>query len=431
MRGLVARVALIFILSMFSVLLIATAVTWFVLSRSDADRTAIPMARHIAVTTDLLLRDPPPERREPHGFFPRYIPPGEIVAAPPEGAIDEDATAVLQAALTREGEARHVRVIDIGEGEPVAALALEDGQWMLFSYPEPLAPPSEVIVAAAAWLALVVIGIVSVALYMARRATRPFAILEQAVRSVGPDGVLPHTPESGPGEVRRTAAALNALSDRLRAAMESRMRLVAAAGHDFRTPMTRMRLRAEFLPEDERQRWLADLDELGAIADSAIKLVQEEGAGDDRKPIALDTLVRETVEELQAAGLPVELGHLDSASVMAGPLALRRALRNLVTNAATHGGGARVRLEVDPDAIRIVIKDDGPGIPEGLISQVFEPFFRANPARTQTVRGAGLGLAIAREIVERFGGTIEIRNRPEGGLEQVVRLRPAPAATTS
>ena len=138
--------------------------------------------------------------------------------------------------------------------------------------------------------------------------------------------------------------------------------------------------------------------------------------------------MRETVEELQAAQLPVVLGPLDSASVTAGPLALRRALRNLITNAATHGGGATVTLESRPDDTRIVIEDDGPGIPEALLSQVFEPFFRASPARTQTVKGAGLGLAIAREIIERFGGTIEIRNRPEGGLEQVVRLKTVAAS---
>ena len=204
------------------------------------------------------------------------------------------------------------------------------------------------------------------------------------------------------------------------------MRLVAAAGHDFRTPMTRMRLRAEFLPAEDQDAWLADLDELDAIADSAIKLVQEEGTGDDRKPLMLEQLVRETVAELQVAHLPVTLGRLDSVSVMAGPLALRRALRNLITNAATHGGGARVTLERLPEHTRIVIVDDGPGIPAAMLSQVFEPFFRANPARTQSIKGAGLGLAIAREIIERFGGTIEIRNRPEGGLEQVVRLKTAP-----
>lgn len=424
MRGLVARVALIFILSMFSVLLIATGVTWFVLDRGNADRAAAPMARHIASTSDMLLGGPPPRRES----FPPRIPPGEIVAQRPAGSIQEEPTRALQAALAREGKTGMVNVIDTGAGEPVAALALDDGRWMLFSYPKPMGPPRELILAAAAWLTLFVIGIVLVALVMAYRVTRPFVMLDEAVRSVGPDGVLPHIPETGFGEARRTATALNALSDRLRAAMESRMRLVAAAGHDFRTPMTRMRLRAEFMSDDERERWLADLDELDAIADSAIRLVQEEGAGEDRKPLRLDALLRETVEELQLAQLPVALGLLDPASVVAGPLALRRALRNLITNAATHGGGARVRLEAPAAEVRIVIDDDGPGIPEAALSQVFEPFFRANPARTQTIKGAGLGLAIAREIVERFGGSIAIRNRPEGGLEQVVRLKPASAA---
>lgn len=424
MRGLVARIALIFFLSMCSVLVIATAVTSFVLDRGETDRAAVPMARHIATTSGMLLGEAP-ARRPP---FPRRIPPGEIVEALPQGKVQDDASRTLQAALAREGETRAVSVIDTGASEPVAALALADGRWMLFSYPKPMGPPPELAIAAAAWLTLFVIGIVIVALIMAYRVTRPFVMLDEAVRSVGPDGVLPHTPEVGSGEARRTAVALNALSDRLRAAMESRMRLVAAAGHDFRTPMTRMRLRAEFLPDEERERWLADLDELDAIADSAIKLVQEEGTGDDRKPLLLEQLVRETVAELQVAQLPVTLGPLDSASVMAGPLALRRALRNLITNAATHGGGARVKLEKLPDDTRIVIEDDGPGIPEAMLSQVFEPFFRANPARTQAIKGAGLGLAIAREIIERFGGTIEIRNRPEGGLEQVVRLKAVPAA---
>lgn len=433
MRGLVARIALIFVLSMCTVVVIATAVTWFVLSRSDTDRAAVPMARHIASTSDMLLGKPPQEppggkakpRREP---FQRRIPPGEIVDALPEGEVQQDSSRALQAALAKEGETRLVSVIDTGSSEPVAALTLDDGRWMLFSYPKPMGPPPELMAAAAAWLTLFVVGIVIVALIMAYRVTRPFVMLDEAVRSVGPDGVLPHTPEVGSGEARRTAAALNALSDRLRAAMESRMRLVAAAGHDFRTPMTRMRLRVEFLPDEERERWLADLDELDAIADSAIKLVQEEGTGEDRSPLVLEQLVRETVEELQVAQLPVTLGTLESASVMAGPLALRRALRNLITNAATHGGGARVRLEKLTEDTRIVIEDDGPGIPDAMLSQVFEPFFRASPARTQAIKGAGLGLAIAREIIERFGGTIEIRNRPEGGLEQVVRLKAVAAA---
>ena len=115
MRGLVARIALIFILSMFSVLLIATAVTWFVLSRGDSERAAAPMARHIASTSDMLLGKPPQEKVK-RGFFPRRIPPGEIVTSLPEGQVQQDPSRALQGALAREGETRPVSVIDTGSG---------------------------------------------------------------------------------------------------------------------------------------------------------------------------------------------------------------------------------------------------------------------------------------------------------------------------
>lgn len=408
------KIALIFVVSIFAVVLVATLATSVVLNSSDLNRLIGPLARNMVLASDVVAPPPadPTRRRR-----------GEIVATLPEGTMLPDLTAALQTALRREERDNLVQVLENTSGEPVAGMQLPDGRWMMFPFPRPLPISSQLWLALAAWLGLVVAGVTGVALVMAHRVTRPFAILEAAVASVGPDGVLPVTPEVGTGEARQTARALNRLRDRLRTAMDSRMRLVAAAGHDLRTPMTRMRLRAEFLSEEERAGWLADLDELDAIADSAIRLVREEGAGEDSGPVALDSLVKETVSELSGARLPVVLTEVEPATVTAGPLALKRALRNLVTNAATHGGGARVALSVHGDNAELAIDDDGPGIPEALIPQVFEPFFRANPARTQTTKGAGLGLAIAREIIERFGGTIEIANRPEGGLRQVVRLR--------
>jgi signal transduction histidine kinase len=443
MRGLGAKIALILIASIVAVVLVATLATALVLNTGEFDRLMSPMARHIVMTTDILL-DPatPGARRSPPkvGDGPGSIPPSgkrpwdlvgrareEIVTQLPAGTVKPELSAALQKALAREGEDNSVQVIDPGQGDPIAALKLDDGRWILYPFPKPLPLPPQLWWGLGAWLCLMVIGVVAVALVMAHRVTRPFVILENAIASVGSDGILPHTPEVGSGEARQTAAALNALSDRLKAAMESRMRLVAAAGHDLRTPMTRMRLRAEFLSDEERASWLTDLDELDAIADSAIHLVKEEGAGEDRGPVALDVLVRETAAELAGAKLPVVLQQVVPATVTAGPLALKRALRNLVTNAATHGGGARVSLGIEGEEARIAIEDDGPGIPEALIPQVFEPFFRANPGRTQTIKGAGLGLAIAREIIERFGGTIEIRNRPEGGLLQLITLKVTPA----
>jgi signal transduction histidine kinase len=432
MHGLRVKLALIFVGSVLAVVLVATAVTALMLSIGDTDRLMGPMARHMAIANDIIaagpdggareLRQPPDKPRFKPSFKPPFGP-DRVVEALPEGVARPELAAALQRALSREGEVGPVEVIERGGGERIAAQRLADGRYMLFPFPRPQGPPPELWLALLAWLALVVIGVLGAAVALAWRATQPFAVLERAIGSVGTDGVLPHVPETGGSEARQTAVALNALSDRLKAAMESRMRLVAAAGHDLRTPMTRMRLRAEFLPEEDRASWLNDLDELDAIADSAIRLVQEEGAGEDRRPVELDRLVRETATELAAAGLPVTLGETVPAVVTAGPLALRRALRNLITNGATHGGGAAVRLQIEGDEAMVIIEDDGPGIPDELIPQAFEPFFRVNPGRLQITKGAGLGLAIAREIIERFAGSIAISNRPEGGLRQVVRLR--------
>ncbi|MEM8744964.1 MAG: ATP-binding protein [Pseudomonadota bacterium] len=273
------------------------------------------------------------------------------------------------------------------------------------------------------WLFLITIGATVVAVFASNRIVRPLAFLENAVDSVGPDGVMPELSEKGPAEVRATARALNSLSARLKRAMESRMRLVAAAGHDMRTPITRMRLRAEFVPDDEeRQKWLNDLDELERIADSAILLVREETAAEAPERIRLDDLVASICRELKEQEFDVTLTDARPATVRAGRLKLSRALRNLIINAATHGVRARVSVSGDGTTARVSIEDDGPGIPEAVLGQVFEPFFRADPARRQNVPGAGLGLTIAHEIVTRAGGSIQIVNRPGGGLLQTVCL---------
>lgn len=201
------------------------------------------------------------------------------------------------------------------------------------------------------------------------------------------------------------------------------MRLVAAAGHDLRTPITRMRLRAEFVEDDEeRARWLTDLDELERIADSAILLVREESGKAPPELIQLDELVGSIGAELRDQNLDVTQTTVEPVKVRASPLTLNRALRNLIINAATHGVRARVEVGGADGTARIVIEDDGPGIPPDLLGQVFEPFFRADPARRQDIRGAGLGLTIAREIIQRAGGTISISNGASGGLRQIVEL---------
>lgn len=190
-------------------------------------------------------------------------------------------------------------------------------------------------------MGLITLGAALVSVLAATRITGPLRLLEGAADRIGMDGLLAPIPETSLPETRATARALNRLSSRLRVAMESRMRLIAAAGHDLRTPMTRMRLRAEFIEdEDEREKWLADLAELDSIADSAIRLVREEAQEQDEavSELRLDRLLDDIAGELAALGYAVSRGDLPALSMRAAPLALKRALRNLIINAATHGG---------------------------------------------------------------------------------------------
>ena len=351
---------------------------------------------------------------------------GDIALAtePAPGHVWERATEDLRTRLQQQGLNLPVVISRQGWNALLkVSIPIEDRGWLVMPISD-LPPRGVPWWGLGKWLLLITVGATAIAVFVANRMVRPLVLLESAVESVGPDAMLPELPERGPAEVRATAKALNTLSARLKRAMESRMRLVAAAGHDLRTPITRMRLRAEFVAdEEERGKWLTDLDELERIADSAILLVREETGHVSPEVIRLDELVAAIAAELREQHLDVTETAAEPVSVHASKLKLNRALRNLMINAATHGVRARVKVDAPGDDIaRIVIEDDGPGIPAGLLDQVFEPFFRADPARRQDIPGAGLGLTIAREIVQRAGGTITIANRPEGGLVQIVEL---------
>jgi signal transduction histidine kinase len=306
---------------------------------------------------------------------------------------------------------------------------MTDGRWLQVPMPD-FGPPPDGWRILVGWLSLIVAGSVLVSIFAASKIIKPLRLLEHALGEVRPDGTLPHVPETGPGEIRVTAQALNRLSARVKTATESRMRLVAAAGHDLRTPMTRMRLRAEFLPDEtERMKWLSDLEELDQIADSAIGLVREEVSRDGRQSVRLDRIVADIAHELAAIGMSVSCGPVQPVTIQAGPLALTRALRNLLINGATHGETAIVTVaHADGEGI-VSIRDTGPGIPEERLSQVFEPFFRIDLARQKSFPGAGLGLAIAKEIISRFEGTIAVHNRSTGGLEQVITFKAIESAS--
>nr|WP_246753821.1 ATP-binding protein [Jiella flava] len=401
------------LVSVLGVVAVAALVSITVLDTPDRDSFRMTFAEEVRIVTAVLKFDP--------AAAERY---NIKIAGTPErepGIFVHDSRGIRDA-LAARGIDQDVRIVgDPNSRTRQLAFEIRPGRWAYLPYPG--FPPRN-LPGFVTYLAVLALGAAAVSIFAATKMTRPLVILNEAVSTVGPDGLPAHIPEDGPAEVRVTASALNRLTARVRTAIESRMRLVAAAGHDLRTPMTRMRLRAEFLPDDERETWLKDLDELDRIADSAIRLVREEVEPSSQEATRLDLLMTEIVEELGEIGHPVGVSAaaFPAVSVLARPLALKRALRNLVENAAVHGGGARVTLARVMDSAELIITDNGPGIPEALIERAFEPFFRVDPGRRKLKPGAGLGMAIAKEIVTQTGGTIAITNRPEGGLEQVIRL---------
>jgi len=434
-RTLRAKLTALIAAAILLVVVLATAVSFLLIGRPPRPDDEAVTAVQLSLVLDLLKT----AGGSSHVASPL------LSAAPPDGMVEPTASRRLTEALAHLGsaaasQAGAVSVIllppapgpqpteqaDQGEGggeRRFAVMRMPDGRWLVFPLAGLFMPPPSFPLGLVAWLLLVGFGVTGVVVIAVGRLMRPLAIIQEAVEGVGPDGELPALEERGPSEVRAAARTINTLSARLKIAMESRMRIVAAAAHDLRTPLTRLRLRAEFIEdEEEREQWFSDLAELDRIADSAIRLVREEANDTPEEVVALDELLKSVVAETTQSGLSAHLRDAVPVLVRGRPLSLKRALRNLIVNAATHGGGARVKLwEQDGRAV-LLIEDDGPGIPEHLMARVFEPFFRTDPARQVTIPGAGLGLAISHEIIQRHGGSLVLSNRAGGGLAQQVSL---------
>jgi signal transduction histidine kinase len=409
MNSLRARIVLTLFLSIICVVVMATA-TLFLARQGHAQKEQRDYAQ--LVSEAILLIAPLFGGDEKDRL-------SHLGSSPAPGRPRPDLTNLLQSELRSVGSDLAVVVTQPTESvHPFVSIKLKSG-WLPLPVPE--RRRSEFLFVLAGWFLLVALGTVSVALWFAHRITRHLAVLERVAATIDADGVLPQLPESGPAELRATARALNTMTARLKNAVESRMRLVAAAGHDLRTPLTRMRLRAEFLDEEDKSMWLSDLEELDRIADSAIQLVREETQRERSQLLRVDEIISDICRDLASMQASVTILKTEAVTISSAPLALTRAVRNLVINAATHGGGAFVTVGLENNSTALItIDDEGPGIPDYCMSRVFEPFFRTDPARRKYAAGAGLGLAIAKEIVERHGGKLTLQNRSPKGLRQEI-----------
>ena len=299
---------------------------------------------------------------------------------------------------------------------------LTNGEWVQLGFQEPqrlpLWPKRLVINILVLAAALVLLSLVAV-----RWVTRPLAELASAAEQLGRDINRPPLPESGPQEVRRAARAFNAMQERLSRYINSRAAILAAMSHDLKTPITRLRLRAELLePPEAREKFVRDLGEMEVMVNSTLGYMR---GLDDREPLrAVD--VRALAEALQ--GDAAELGASfrvegqPLAPLLGKPQGLKRCLQNLLDNALRYGRDVELAIQDSTDRLTVYVRDRGPGIPEDQLERVFEPFYRVETSRNAGTGGTGLGLSIARNLAQSMGGELALHNRPGGGLEAVLVL---------
>jgi len=316
----------------------------------------------------------------------------------------------------------------MGRGPGAAAaivrteVQLRDGAWARFDTELPAAPQ------ALPWrlaltLAVLLASVLALSFVAVRWVVRPLQQLTQAAQALGHDLKRPPLPEDGPREVQQAARAFNTMQQRLAAFIDERTRMLTALSHDLKTPLTRMRLRADLLDDDEqRLRFEADLMEMEAMVTQTLEFMRGLGGNEPRQPVDMMALLAALQADNQAMGRSVVVEGRATRHCVGVASLLKRALSNLVDNAVLYGGRATVRVEESPAWLVLRIQDDGPGIPEAELERVFEPFHRLEASRSRATGGTGLGLGIARNIARTHGGDVVLRNRPEGGIEARLSL---------
>lgn len=340
---------------------------------------------------------------------------------PAASPMDQAWTDLSSAAWPLSRPARFVALDDInGMG---LAVELEGGAWLNTPLSKPIANSIWTRESAIS-LAITALVLSTIGIFAARRIARPIRRLAIAAEALGRGEAIPPLPAEGPDDMRQMTEAFNLMQSRLQCFVDDRTRMLAAIGHDLRTPITSLRLRAEFVTDPELQeRMLATLDEMQTMTEATLTFAREEAAAEPTRNVDLTALLGSLCDDLFDLGLDITFFSGPRVLYRCRPDALRRAIRNLVENAVRYGERARVSMETSKDGVAILVEDDGPGIPETAFPQVFVPFFRLEHSRNRETGGVGLGLSIARAIARHHGGDILLKNRKQG-FQVSIRLPP-------
>ena len=299
---------------------------------------------------------------------------------------------------------------------------LKNGQWVRIEASlKPSAPalPNDFYVHLLVSLGIIVL----VVMLVVRQATKPLQQLAQAADNLGQDLDAPSLPETGSAELRTAAQAFNRMRDKIKRLIDERSRALAAVSHDLRTPLTRLRLRSELIDDERlREQMSADLDAMAQMIDATLDYLRGLRDSEPVRPIDIDALLESLAEDSAALGRPISIEGKAWSSYPGRLSALRRGIQNLIDNAFKYGTAPRLRIEDSPDVLRVIVEDEGPGIPPEALARVTEPYYRPDAARASSTGGVGLGLSIVKDVALLHGGELRIANRPQGGVQAILEL---------
>ncbi|WP_394648460.1 ATP-binding protein [uncultured Sphingomonas sp.] len=300
-------------------------------------------------------------------------------------------------------------------------LRLDDGTWLFFRTRQPIANLNlsfeRIALAMVPAIALMLLGGL-----LLRRVLLPLRRLATAADRVG-HGAVEHVEAEGPGEVRRVITAFNRMQDRIQALIAGRTQALAAVGHDLRTPLARLHLRTEALPQAETRDAIArDVTEMEAMITSLLAFLGGSAEPEPSSVVDLAVLCATLADDAEDRGRVVRYVGPDHCEWRVRRVGFKRALVNLVENALHHGDEVTITLLTGRPGLAIRIEDDGPGIPDDELDHVLEPFVRLDPARARDTVGFGLGLSIVQLAVAAEGGALTLANRDRGGLCAQIEL---------
>ena len=298
----------------------------------------------------------------------------------------------------------------------IVQVQLRDGSWVWLErrIPRELFDwPAQMLVA----LLILLAGVTALSLIAVRWVVRPLERLREAADALGRDIHRPPLDETGPVEVAETSRAFNRMQRRISRFVEDRARILAAVSHDLKTPLTRIRLRADLLEdEDLGAKIRRDVDDMQRMVEATLDFMRGTESREDSRPLDLMALVESLCEDAVESGQRVTVRGEVTAPYQGRPLALKRCIGNLLDNALRYGGRADVEVRDAGQSVTLTIADDGPGIPPESWEKVFDPFFRLESSRARHSGGTGLGLGISRNIARAHGGDLVLRNGADGGL---------------